>query len=709
MKHIILLIFYFFSIGLGHTQNKPFTSFRDYLVPASRLDSLRKVERSMAQNAQSSQYLHLLIAIELGKLQRGDSITTQQYNKIVQLATRHKSTLGLAMANYMMGVDNSTWQEEVAYEYIMKAQKQFAQQKDTSGILQCLSWSLKQFIQDDTNYGPLSKEDVLKMNRENYAKLVALSEKSKHALDRFIYYRTILNSPPALSQETTEKQRMEAFRAANEILDKNPHLVFLRKAIYRAAQQGYLYLKKTDKLLEYGLKTLNHPDIKATYHDYRNVANTYIQLKKYDSVIVYLNEAIRRTKIENPKDIRSLRWMNRRLKNAYFELGNWEAGIKAYDEYDKYNNLIRDSDRRLAVYQIREKYSFTEKEAELKRISLEKQVAESRNQLLQAQYEAEKREAVLKNLALENQAAESKAKLLQSQIEVQKKERTLQIAESHKELLFGGLLVALGLIGTILGFSIKLRQTNKKLLELQQGRDKFYTIIAHDLRTPINSLNDMGGLLPHLIQEGKKQELERVIQQIESMRQKTNLLLNNLFEWGKSQYFTPDVAEVRQQMDVVPLLAELHQTYLPIAQSQKIDLLVDLPASLVREIAPKGLLMTVRNLLDNAIKNTAEGGEVSIRTSSPAVGKASNGLTITITDTGKGIAPDQLYYLQQVFAGKVKPEVGIHGLGLGMVLIHHFLQKSKAVLTVESEVGKGTYFRLDFKDLSTLPLSFSTC
>lgn len=175
-------------------------------------------------------------------------------------------------------------------------------------------------------------------------------------------------------------------------------------------------------------------------------------MNKYDSAIVYLEEALKRVKVEKPKDINSLRGINKRLKDAYFKVSNWQAGIKAYDEYDKYNNLIRDNDRRLAVYEIKEKYSFTEKEAELKRISLEKQVAESRNQLLQAQNEAQKREATLQKLALENQAAESRAKLLQSQVEIQRKERTLQLAESHKELLFGGLLVALGLIGTTLAF-----------------------------------------------------------------------------------------------------------------------------------------------------------------------------------------------------------------------------------------------------------------
>ena len=139
MKFVSFLSFYLLSIGLVYAQNISFKSFRDYLAPTSRLDSLKEVEQKSKLNPQSSQYLHLLIAIELGKSNQGDSISAHQCNKIVQLATQNKSTLGLAMANYIMGLYNSTWQEEVAYEYMMKAQSQFAQLKDTSGIIQCLS------------------------------------------------------------------------------------------------------------------------------------------------------------------------------------------------------------------------------------------------------------------------------------------------------------------------------------------------------------------------------------------------------------------------------------------------------------------------------------------------------------------------------------------------------------------------------------------
>jgi signal transduction histidine kinase len=387
---------------------------------------------------------------------------------------------------------------------------------------------------------------------------------------------------------------------------------------------------------------MHHTNKKIDFMDYQYVGNAYFFLKKYDQAIVALEEAAKRIKIERPKALVRQRNIYFFLKGAYYEVGNLKASMKADATYDSLVSVINDNDRVLALLHLREKYSLADKEAQLKRFALEN-----------------------------------------------------EITDSQKRLLFGSLVVTLILVGIVLFFSIRLRKTNTKLLELQQGRDKFYTIIAHDLRSPMNSLNDMGALLHYLIQEGKTQELDKVIQQIENMRLQTQLLLNNLFEWGKSQYFTFGANEPPQMVDVVPLFQELHQTYLPFAQAQKITLTTELPANLWLTTAPGGLMVSVRNLLDNALKNTPAGGKIIIRMSESSADSPAQPMSkLSITDTGKGIAPDQLHYLQQVFAGKIKPEVGIQELGLGMVLIHHFVQKNKATLTIESEVGKGTCFRL---------------
>ncbi|MCP1385781.1 ATP-binding protein [Runella salmonicolor] len=682
MKYFILFILSVWVVRLGHTQNKSFTTFHDYLIAASNPVSLKNTEGSISPGA-----LHVLIAAVLRKQNWDEPIDIQNTKQIVQMAAKQKLQIGLAMTYFILGRHYSYEKEDsLAYYYLVKAEKIFTKNKDTTGMLYCYR-QLRLTVWEEI-YTDLTKQ--------YFNKLITLSTKSSNPIDKYFYYVSVVSADPYFEKQPSESQLSDAFNKAIEMIDKYPYCESMRRDIYHNYHQGYVNLNKYDKALTVALQTIQHPKIKANYRDYQNLGRAYIRVKKYDDAIVVLEKANKEIKTYAPTNLRRQRNINKLLKTAYYNVGNWEAGVKADEEYDRLNEIIFESDRSLAMFHLKEKYSFTEKEAELKRISLEKQVAESRNKLLKAQYDAEKREATLRNLALENQANESKTKLLQSQIEVQKKERILQMAESQKQLLFGGLLVALGLIGTILFISIKLRKTNTKLLELQQGRDKFYTIIAHDLRSPMNNLNDMGVLLHHLISEGKKQELDKVIQQIERMRQKNQLLLNNLFEWGKSQYFTQGVDEPQQKMDVVPLFQELYQNYFPFAEAKKITLTTELPAHLWLTTAPGGLMMVVRNLLDNALKNTPAEGTITLRIGPPSVANHESSFkpTLIVADTGNGIAPDQLRYLQQVFAGKIKPEVGIHGLGLGMILIHHFVQKQKARLTIESEVGKGTCFKL---------------
>mgnify|MGYP001810633274 CR=1 FL=1 len=96
MKYPIPFIFLIWFAGVGYTQNKSFTTFRDYLLPSSNPDSFKKTEGNI--NPISSQYLHLLIAIELGKQNAYDTINKQKVKQIIQLASKQKSQVGLAMA-----------------------------------------------------------------------------------------------------------------------------------------------------------------------------------------------------------------------------------------------------------------------------------------------------------------------------------------------------------------------------------------------------------------------------------------------------------------------------------------------------------------------------------------------------------------------------------------------------------------------------------
>lgn len=630
MKYPIFFAFMIWFAGVGYTQNKSFKTFRDYLIPASSLDSLKKTGGNI--NPISSQYLHLLIAIELRKQNAYDTIKKEKVKQIIQLASKQKSQLGLAMAYYILGREYTIDQDDsLSYSYLTKAEKIFTASNDTTGIIHCSKLLRSHTRRADKN-----------LPKFYFDRVVALGQKSKYPIDNYMYYLLIMACDPYFKPQPTESQIAETLNKTLKMIDTYPHFEYIRANVYKNIQEGYLRKQRHDKVLEFALKVMHHTNKKIDFMDYQYLGNAYLSVKKYDLAIAALEEAAKRIKIERPMALMRQRNIYFFLKRAYYEAGNLKASIQTDETYDSLVSVIRDNDRSVALFHLREKYSFADKEAELKRLALEK-----------------------------------------------------EIADSQKSLLFGGLIMTLVLVGIVLFFTIRLRKTNLELLHLQQARDKFYTIIAHDLRSPINSLNDMGALLVHLIREGKKQELAKVIQQMENMRQQTHLLLNNLFEWGESQYFINESLTQSKAFDAAASLQTLCNHYLPFAEAKGVSLALVLPSSLLLKADQKGFEIAVRNLLDNALKHTPSGGKITVSGSSSEAGTPN--YSIMIADTGEGIAPEQLRYLQQVYSGKIKPEVGVNGLGLGMILVYNFTQKNKVNLHIKSELGVGSSFSIVWK------------
>jgi signal transduction histidine kinase len=127
-----------------------------------------------------------------------------------------------------------------------------------------------------------------------------------------------------------------------------------------------------------------------------------------------------------------------------------------------------------------------------------------------------------------------------------------------------------------------------------------------------------------------------------------------------------------------------------------VGLSLSLPPTLIVQTNTARFELAVRNLLDNALKHTNKEGLITIGSEALTTDPQYRGI-LAITDTGEGIVPSQLSYLQQVFSGKIKSEVGVNGLGLGTVLIQEFARKTKALLQIESELGKGTTVTIKFR------------
>ncbi len=233
----------------------------------------------------------------------------------------------------------------------------------------------------------------------------------------------------------------------------------------------------------------------------------------------------------------------------------------------------------------------------------------------------------------------------------------------------------------------ELKQNAEELRELVATRDKFFSIIAHDLKSPFNAIF---GFTDFLIQEFgtmDQHEVTALLMKIGSTSKQTYALLENLLIWANLQ-----TSRITFQPTVMNLKEWLMET-LPVVEGQAtrkdIAIMVEIPDGL-RVIADQNMVDTiVRNLVSNAIKFTPRGGCIFVKAS-----RQNEMVEITIRDTGIGIPAErrsQIFSIDNKIStpGTDKEK----GTGLGLILCREFVVKQGGEIRVESEVGKGSTFR----------------
>lgn len=224
---------------------------------------------------------------------------------------------------------------------------------------------------------------------------------------------------------------------------------------------------------------------------------------------------------------------------------------------------------------------------------------------------------------------------------------------------------------------------SEELERLNQVKDKFFSIISHDLRSPINAL---AGLLD-LLDKGavKPDELSRLIHELKSRFNHTRTLLNNLLDWTLLQMDKLNLQATR--IDIHKMVDENIQL-LGSVPNKQIRLQNQVPANTIGFADSNTVNLVIRNLMTNAIKFTNDGGEVIIG----AEDHDSEWL-ITVSDNGVGMNDDVL----QILFDKTAPyttrgTANEKGTGLGLILCKEFVEKNGGKIFVESEVGKGSKF-----------------
>lgn len=244
------------------------------------------------------------------------------------------------------------------------------------------------------------------------------------------------------------------------------------------------------------------------------------------------------------------------------------------------------------------------------------------------------------------------------------------------------------IISTLIDIT-KRKKLEEELRAINATKDKLYSIIAHDLKTPFNSLIGLSDVLKN---ESKELNIETIIQYAASINNSANQtyqLLENLLEWAGMQQGT--IIFKPENINLMKAVNEVLELLKDKAKNKKIALISSINDDIF-VYADENMLKTVlRNLISNGLKFTNPMGSVEISAEESAEDKK---IIIFIKDTGIGITPtkiDDLFSMESNYTTSGTDNE--KGTGLGLLIVKEFVQKNKGEIWVESEMGIGSIFK----------------
>jgi PAS domain S-box-containing protein len=235
-------------------------------------------------------------------------------------------------------------------------------------------------------------------------------------------------------------------------------------------------------------------------------------------------------------------------------------------------------------------------------------------------------------------------------------------------------------------FELTLQENEARLRDLNATKDKFFSIIAHDLKNPFNAIIGFSNLLIDQVKDKDYEGIDEYATIIKDSSLRAMSLLNNLLIWSRSQTgrmeFNPEYFEL------VRLIGEVTELLNDSAKQKTIEISSKLPHNIL-VLADKEMIGTIlRNLISNAIKFTHPGGLISI-----SAFLQKEGWVIEVSDNGMGIKKEFIHKLFRIDeTHSTKGTQDELGSGLGLLLCKEFISKHEGKIWVESEFGKGSKF-----------------
>lgn len=225
-----------------------------------------------------------------------------------------------------------------------------------------------------------------------------------------------------------------------------------------------------------------------------------------------------------------------------------------------------------------------------------------------------------------------------------------------------------------------------KLLEANQSKDRFFSILAHDLKSPFTGILGFSEFLITEIGDLSTDEISEFAEKINSSAKAILELLNNLLDWSRIQ--TNRLKFVPARVEVDAILHNVNSILLPLTYEKEIELILEVEEGLAVN-ADKDMIETVfRNLISNSIKFTPRNGSIIV-----TADRTGDLVEFSVSDSGVGMSKEAMSKLFRMneFVTTIGTE-NEKGTGLGLLLCYEFVKKHGGLLTVESREGEGSTF-----------------
>jgi signal transduction histidine kinase len=353
---------------------------------------------------------------------------------------------------------------------------------------------------------------------------------------------------------------------------------------------------------------------------------------------------------------------------------------QAYKELGDYKNALNYKELTVAIYEL------------IQGEKLERELLETENR-----YVVEKKETEIQKLdALRIER--------EREIQNQKKFRNILFLVVALVVVTAGLLLILYLVkrrsNKILQVAKKeVQLQNTRLQELNATKDKFFSIISHDLKGPLNSLTSFSHLLIDHTDSISKEEIQLLAKDLDKSVKNLLTLLENLLEWARSQ--TGNIDFTGETFDLAELLDSNKNLLQSQAAAKQIGLTVQGAGPCTVKLHKQSINTVIRNLISNAIKFTPEGGSIRV-----GLKRERGQVHVFVADNGVGMSSDVLDKLFRIDSKhSTRGTANEKGTGLGLILCRDFVEKNGGVINVQSTPGKGSVFSFSFPETvcSTAP------